>query len=60
VDIKSLSQYKVIKWEELDPGKYDVVVLMRLFKTKETEDGPFEQMFTLLSLDKVDTEDDQP
>ena len=48
------SLYKVIKWETLEHNTtHDAVVNMKLYRSKD--DGPYEQIFHLKSLEKIET-----
>ena len=49
-----LPAYKVISWEDLDDGLYDVSIWMILFETKN---NAVEQLFTLKSLTSKSTPD---
>lgn len=50
-----LSLYKVVSWEALDDGLYEVIIKMLLYEKK---DQSIEQVFTLKSLNKVNKKDD--
>lgn len=51
---KEFPAYKAIKWEELDPGKYEFLVRMTLIRNLDKKS--FDQVFKQLEMKRLDSE----